>query len=217
MTAHSTASTPATRATPGGLTGLLLTAGILAGPLYLASVAVQALTRDGCDLGWVQIATFVVTGLLFVASAIGLRRALDPATVRGRRWGPLLVGVLGAGMVAAGLFPADPVDGFPPGTPTGPPSTVSPTGLVHFAVSSVAFVALAAACFVFSRRFAAAGQRGWARLSLAVGAVFLASWLSVFVFAGAPAANVALAVGIALALIWTGLLAAHVRNRSGTV
>lgn len=214
MTAHSTASTPATRATPGGLTGLLLTAGILAGPLYLASVAVQALTRDGFDLrrhpasvlsngdlGWVQIATFVVTGLLFVASAIGLRRALDPATVRGRRWGPLLVGVLGAGMVAAGLFPADPVDGFPPGTPTGPPSTVSPTGLVHFAVSSVAFVALAAACFVFSRRFAAAGQRGWARLSLAVGAVFLASWLSVFVFAGAPAANVALAVGIALALI----------------
>ena len=31
-------------------------------------------------------------------------------------------------MIAASMFPADPVDGFPPGTPPGVPTTMSMTG-----------------------------------------------------------------------------------------
>ena len=69
----------------------LLTAGIVAGPLFLVLWALQAFTRDGFDpgrhpisllslgdLGWIQIANFVVTGALFVACAVGLRRVLHP-------------------------------------------------------------------------------------------------------------------------------------------
>ncbi len=63
------------------------------------------LTHDGFDprrhplsllsldeLGWIQITNFVVAGLLFVASAVGMRRVLHPG--RGTTWGPLLIGVL---------------------------------------------------------------------------------------------------------------------------
>src|SRR5688572_6044073 len=112
-----------------GLTRTLLTCGVVAGPLYIVVVVLQMLTRDGFD-----IATFAVSGVLSVACAIGLSRVLSPAAGRGGAWGPRLVGVFGAGMVAAAVFSADPADGFPPGTPTGPPTSISWQGGVHFLV-----------------------------------------------------------------------------------
>jgi hypothetical protein len=138
-----------------GSTRTLLTCGVVAGPLYIVVVVLQMLTRDGFDIsrhpasmlsngdqGWIQIANFVVSGLLFVACAIGMHRVLGPAAGRGGTWGPRLVGVFGAGMVAAAIFSADPADGFPPGTPAGPPPNISWHGIVHFFVAGVAFLAL---------------------------------------------------------------------------
>jgi hypothetical protein len=87
----------------------LLACGILAGPLFLAVWLLQALTRDGFDpsrhplsllslgeLGWIQIANFVVTGLLYVACAVGMWRVLHPG--RSGTWGPVLVGGFGVGL-----------------------------------------------------------------------------------------------------------------------
>jgi hypothetical membrane protein len=223
--------TTAARRAPGaavGSTRTLLTCGIVAGPLYIFVVILQMLTRDGFDIsrhpasmlsngdqGWIQIANFAVSGLLFVAFAIGLHRVLGPAAGRAGTWGPRLVGVFGAGMVSAAVFSADPADGFPPGTPAGPPTSISWHAIVHFFVAGVAFLALIAACFVFARRFAAAGRRGWAAFSTATGALFLATWISIFALQGARAANVAFAVAIALVLAWTSLLAAHRLTRPG--
>jgi Protein of unknown function (DUF998) len=72
-------------------TRALLACGVVAGPLFLAVALLQALTRDGFDLGrhplsllslgelgWIQITNFVVAGLLSVAFAVGLRRVLHP-------------------------------------------------------------------------------------------------------------------------------------------
>jgi hypothetical membrane protein len=229
--------TGATGTTSGaaGQTRTLLTCGVIAGPLYIVMVVLQMLIRDGFDitrhpasmlsngdLGWIQIATFAVSGLLFVAYAIGLGRALSAAVgtpgqegaSRGTTWGPRLIGVFGAGMVGAAIFSADPADGFPPGTPTGPPTTVSLQGMLHFLVAGVGFVALIIACFVFARRFRATHDQGWALFSTVTGTLFLATWISIFAFQGAPAANIAFALGIALALAWTSLLAAHLLARS---
>lgn len=220
-------TTAAVRAATG-FTRTLLTCGIVAGPLYIVVVVLQMLTRDGFDisrhpasmlsngdLGWIQITNFAVSGLLFVAYAVGLHRVLGPAAGRGGVWGPRLVGVFGTGMVAAAVFSADPADGFPPGTPVGPPTTMSTQGLLHFLVAGVAFLALIAACFVFARRFGAAGRRGWAAFSAVTGALFLATWISIFALQGDRAANVAFAVAIALILAWTSLLAARRLTRSG--
>jgi hypothetical protein len=118
-------------------------------------------------------------------------------------------------MVAAALFSADPADGFPPGTPVGPPLTISWHGMVHLLVAGIAFLALIAACFVFARRFAAAGRCGWAAFSTVTGALFLTTWMSVFALQGTRAANVAFAVAIALVLAWASLLAAHHLIRPG--
>jgi hypothetical protein len=103
--------------------------GVLAGPFYLAVGLAQAFVREGFDLGrhplsmlangpggWIQTANFVITGLMVIAAAAGLRRVLRP----GARALPWFLGGFGAAMIVAAAFPADPVDGFPPGTPRGP-------------------------------------------------------------------------------------------------
>jgi hypothetical protein len=200
-----------------GSTRTLLTGGLVAGPLYVVVVLAQMLTRDGFDIsrhpasmlsngdrGWIQILTFAVSGLLFIA--VGLRRVTRRAGGPGADWGPRLVGVFGAGMVAAAGFSADPADGFPPGTPTGPPTSISWTGTVHFLVAGIGFLALIAACFVFARRAAAHGRRGWAAFSAATGGLFLVTWMAVFALQGSRPANVAFALAIALALAWTSVL-----------
>lgn len=84
---------------PAAVTRSLLGYGPLAGACYLASGLAQALTRDGFDLrrhdlsllangplGWIHILTLMLTGLMTVASAIGVFRALPgAASPRGRR------------------------------------------------------------------------------------------------------------------------------------
>jgi hypothetical protein len=162
----------------------LLTAGIVAGPLFLAVWALQAFTRDGFDpgrhpisllslgqLGWIQIANFVVTGALLVGCAVGLRHVLHRG--RGGTWGPWLVGAFGAGMILAGVFVTDAGAGFPPGAPAGAPK-LSWHGALHEVGYLVALVSWTAACFVFRGRFATLGRRrGWARACVATVAAFL--------------------------------------------
>src|SRR6476660_2533095 len=134
---------------PVRITKSLLGYGVIAGPIYVLAAAVQMATRDGFDptrhaasqlangdLGWIQIATFLITGAMTIAGAVGIRRALGPG--RPSHWAAGLVGAFGVGLVVAGIFRADPSDGFPPGTPAG---MAEPTwhGMVHLAVATSGF------------------------------------------------------------------------------
>lgn len=133
------------------VTRFLLGCGVMAGPFYLTVGVGQGLLRDGFDFarhplsvlangpgGWVQTANFVLTGLLVLAAAVGIGRVLRP-TSRATTWS---LGGFGAAMIAAAIFPADPVDGFPPGTPEGFPTSISTTGLLHFVAGALTFAFL---------------------------------------------------------------------------
>jgi Protein of unknown function (DUF998) len=106
-------------------TSVLLACGLLAGPVFVGVAVGQVLLRDGFDLtrhplsllslgelGWIQVTNFVVTGLLSIAFAVGIRRVLHPG--RGGTWGPLLVGAFGVGLVLGGIFITDPSLGSHP-------------------------------------------------------------------------------------------------------
>ncbi|MEU4449477.1 DUF998 domain-containing protein [Actinosynnema sp. NPDC050801] len=151
--------------TAHGSSDCLLRAGALAGPVFLASAGVQVLTREGFDitrhpisqlstggLGWLQITTFVLAGLGALALAVGVGRA--PAEGLGRRALPILIGVFGVGLVAAGVFTMDPEHGFPVGTPDGPVARMSWHGVAHSVAAAVAFTALAIAAVVLTVRHA---------------------------------------------------------------
>jgi hypothetical protein len=156
----------------------LLVCGIVAGPMFLVVSLVQAYTRKGFDLarhpisllslgdlGWLQITNFVVTGILYLACAIGLRRAAQPG--RGATWGPRLVGALGVGLIAAGLFVTDAGGGYPPGAPAGAPPKISWHGMLHEVGFLIATLGMIVGCFVFARRFAALERRAWMVASIA--------------------------------------------------
>ena len=152
--------------------------GVLGPVIFVASFLVQGALRSGYEplrhpvsslslgsAGWVQMATFWLTGLLIAAYAVGLRRAGCGW------WTPVLVGLVGVGLVGAGIFAADPISGYPPGSPVSAPPTTH--GIAHQLFSTPVFTALPAAMLVMTRRFLRSGERGWARYSLLSAAALL--------------------------------------------
>lgn len=212
-----------TTGVPTHITRSLLGWGAVAGPFYVATSVVQGLTRDGFDftrhqwsllenggLGWIQVTNFALTGLMLVAFAVGLHRAL--AGGRGARWAPRLAAVFGLSLVAASIFRADPALGFPVGTPDGP-GMVTTHGILHFAAAGVGFTAIAAACFVLARRLKSDGERGLAIFSRATGIAFLGGFLCVASGAGNVAANLLFTAAVVLVFAWIAVVAVH-RYRS---
>jgi hypothetical membrane protein len=205
-------------------TKTLLSCGVIGGPLFVAAFLVEGATRANYDplrhpvssfalgdSGWTQSANFIVAGLLTLAFAAGLRRALRSG--KGSTWGPLLVGVWAVGLLGAGVFVTDPVSGYPPGAPDRL-AGYSWHGALHDLFSGPAFVALAAACFVFGRRFAARGERGWAVYSAVSGLVFVITFVLASAGFGQAASLVDMAgllqrVAVAVGFGWLTLLAVH--------
>jgi hypothetical protein len=204
----------------GRVTRSLLGYGVIAGPIYVAAVLVQALIRPGFDLarddasllsngslGWIQIVTFLITGLMVIACAVGIRRALLDG--RGAVWGPRLLAVFGLGMIGAGLFVADPMNGFPAGAPAGRPEAISVHGMLHLVAAGIGFLCFVAACFVFARRFASQHHRAWSGFSLVTGVAFLAAFGGLASGSTSPVVVLAFWAGLLLAWVWLGALAVH--------
>ncbi len=211
------ASSPAlTSASPA--TSRLLTCGVIAGPLFIIVALLQAFVRDGFDVarhpvsmlalgdaGWIQIANFVITGALFVACAVGMRRVLQPGPAG--TWGPVLIGLFGVSLIGGGVFMSDPALGFPPGTPEGPPAVLSVHGILHGIAFAIGMSSLIAAFFVFARRFAAAHDRGWFRYSIGSGVAFVA----LFVVGMATSDFRILGIAIIVGWTWASLTAARLQ------
>lgn len=200
-------------------TRFLLRCGMVVGPLYLGVALVQAFVRDGFDLsrhplsvlangpeGWVQTVNFVVTGVLLLATAVGFARALGRPS-RGVTW--CLAGY-GLAVLAAAMFPADPVDGFPPGTPEGFPTSISTTGLIHFAAGALGFTLLGISCLFAARALSRRQMPGLSWLSLASGLVVL------FGFFGGMALPIGIAgiwLTVVVGWIWLGVVSYRLHDR----
>lgn len=206
------------------ITGSLLGYGVVAGPFYVLVSLAQAVVRDGFDLtrhdwsllangagGWIQIANLVLTGLMVVAASIGYRRALCGGP--GQRWVPRLLATYGVGLVGAGIFRADPMAGFPAGTPDGPPVTFTVHGLLHVVSGGIGFLALILATFVLAKRFRREGRRGRASASVATGVAFLAGFIGIASGSSTPAVILAFTAAVLLVSAWLSSSSAHLYRR----
>ncbi|WP_158894408.1 DUF998 domain-containing protein [Amycolatopsis anabasis] len=217
-------------------TRVLLSCGIAGPALFLLLFHLDAVTRAGYDLwrhgpslmmtgdrGWFQVANFVVTGVLMLACAVGLRRAVR--TGRGSVWGPPLVAVYGVGMICTGWFRTDPEEGYPPGTPwdrlPGGNYLSSWQHGAHTLSVLVMFTAATVACFVFARRFAAEpGGRPWAVGLVGTGVMAPLILGSGIVISDEP--DLALLDGvfgrliIPLGLVWAALVPLRLATRTAT-
>ncbi len=163
----------------------LLCCGLAAGPVFVTVFLIDGATREGYrpsrhpvsslalgPRGWVQAANFAVTGTLFLAGAAGLRRADDRAL--SARAGQALIGAAGAGLIGSAVFTADPVSGYPPGTPD---ALVRPsrTGMAHTLAAVPVFAGLPAAALTCSWHSFRAGQRGFGLYCAATATAMLAT------------------------------------------
>lgn len=209
---------PPSELTADRITRSLLGYGVIAGPLYVVTSLIQAVTRDGFDLrrhawsqlalggpGWIQTTDFVVTGLMVIAFAVGLRRALSTGV--GATWSPRLIAVFGLSLVVAGVFHVDPGAGFPVGVAASP--TISTSGLVHFVAGGVGFAALAAGLLVLARRLAGEGVMGRARACRITAPLFLLAFLGMASGQLGDAGIPAFVVGVVAVLILLSTLAVH--------
>src|SRR3954462_9016242 len=147
----------------------LLTCGVVGPSIFILVFLAAGALREGYDpmrhlvstlalggSGWIQIANFIVTGTLLIAFAVGLRPALR--RFGGGVWAPLLIGMVGVGLIGAGVFLSDPINGYPPGTPLTPVATTH--GTLHNLMSLLVFLGLPAACLVVAYRAGKTGSRG---------------------------------------------------------
>jgi hypothetical protein len=192
--------------THAAVTRSMLGWGVVVGPLYLLVGLSQALTRDGFDLGsqqlsllmlgdqgWVQQTNLLAAGVMALVAAGGMRRVLGAE--RAGRLVAALVAIFGLGMIGSGLFPPDPVNGFPPASEGGP---VSGSGISHLAFGAVQFATLATACFVAAHVSDRSGHAIHRRVSTASGIVILTGFIG-----GAGLSQMTIGV----VLLWIAVLA----------
>ncbi|MGI9058610.1 MAG: DUF998 domain-containing protein [Ktedonobacteraceae bacterium] len=157
---HAMGQNPATR--------FLIAGGAIGSLLFIIVFLIEGATRPGysawhnyvsslslSDQGWMQIANFLICGLLTLGFAIGLRQVLR--TGQSSVWGPILPGVFSLALIVSGLIVTDPSLGYPAGTHSRGPQTLH--GTIHGVAGLITFSSLAIASFVMARCFA--GDPNW--------------------------------------------------------
>ncbi|MFI5255205.1 MAG: DUF998 domain-containing protein [Candidatus Limnocylindrales bacterium] len=208
-------------------TKTLLATGLIGPPLFVIVFLVFGAKRPGYDPGhdfvslfslgdggWMQMANFIVGGLLIGTFGGALHRVMPSGA--GSRWGPVLIEIAGLGLILAGIFSTDPAQGYPPGAPLGLPTNgTSMTANVHFLAAFLFFGGLILAAFVLARRFRAAGESGWFGYSVASAIGVLVFYAAALVLAGGAEATAATGgvagwlqrAAIVSGLAWSFLLA----------
>lgn len=163
---------------------LLLGAGLAGSVLFTATFAIDGALRRGYGSlrqpmsalslgpgGWVQVANFIVFGVLTCASAWGWRATLAPAL--GAVWYPRLKLAAGLMFITAGVFSQDPAPGFPAGDRA--PAVASVHAQIHNVAAVASLAATVAAMFVLACRLRREPRwRGWGSYAGLTGTVMIA-------------------------------------------
>jgi hypothetical protein len=133
-------------------------AGFLAPVLFVGLFTLLGALRPGYDplstyvsalslgpQGWIQIANFIVLGLLLLVFSRGV--AAEFQSGKASRWGLILLTIMGALFVVSGPFVMDPMY-----TPT---SESSVHGIIHGLAGGIIFIMMPITCFIYLRRFRA--------------------------------------------------------------
>ena len=161
----------------------LLRCGAAAGPLFISAFTIEGERRPDYKplrhpvsslalggRGWVQVANFAATGMLYLAGAVGFSRSSDSDGCG--RLGAAALGLTGLGLLGSAAFRTDPVSGYPPGTPDTP-SKPTVTGSLHTVAALPIFLGIPAVALACAWRFHRAGRQGWALYSAATGVSML--------------------------------------------
>jgi hypothetical protein len=166
------------------VTDALLLTGLAAAVLFVMVLVIEGALRPGYDpiyhtgselelgaRGWIQRTNFIIMSAGMFAFAAGVQRSLDSTS------GPLLLAVFGSGLIIAGVFPPDPVRGYPPGAPIDREAALSRGAKIHDVSGPIMFLALLAASVALANQLGG-GWRLYTMLTAGIGFV-LTVWTAV--------------------------------------
>lgn len=196
-------------------TKILLISGIIAGPLFTLSWLIAGATREGYsplrhpisslsigNLGWTQITTFLVVGILLLGFAVGLMRVTKSQGVS--VWGARIIALCAIGLIGAGLFVSDPLSGYPSGLHTLRENR-SLFGILHDLFSAFLFIGYPVAAYKFARIFIKKKETGWTVYTIVSGLAFICFFIITSVGFGQTAGFVdygGLFQRITLTILW---------------
>jgi hypothetical protein len=199
------------------VTRSLLGWGVVAGPFYILVGLVLAFTRSGFDLsrhalslltlgdlGWLQRGNLALTGLMVVAAALGILRAIRNG--RGLAIG-VLTGVDGVALILSAVFVPDPVTGFPPGSQGG---VMTGSGVLHLVFGAVGFVAIAAASVAHGVWCRSIGNARSATASFVLGDVVVLGFSCGAALATSPVGITLLWLAVLAQFAWLALASAQI-------
>lgn len=168
-------------------TNILLFCGAIACPLFIVTVLIEGAIRPNYnsllyplsslsigDTGWTQISNFIFTGTLLVIFSFGLKQVCK--SDKEKFQGPLLIRLVGFGLIGAGVFVTDPIFGYP----TDKPLVLRQFtfhGHLHDGFSMLVFICLPWACFVFRKYFIAKAKKNWANYSAFTGYAMIVTFI----------------------------------------
>lgn len=197
---------------------LMLWAGIAAAIIFVAVTVVEIVARPGFSIqrhaismlslgerGWVMMATFILSGLLVLAFALGFWQTSGALITA------ILFGIYGLGLVLAGIFPAPAGLGFPPGTPDDMQPVMDRGATIHSIAFMLAFGALILSCFALGIHF-------WQQGAMGLGIIVILTGLAIPVFIGTGMASIiptGVAFYIAAVLAWLPIIIAAWHHMRG--
>jgi hypothetical protein len=140
-------------------------AGMLGASVFVCVFLIEGALRPGYDpvsmfvselslgpRGWIQITSFLITGICYMLFAWGLAAVFNER--KSARLGWILIGLIGIGFLISGPAVMDPT-----GTPT---ASMTVSGLVHSITGALVFLLMPLSAYVFLHRFR--GDERWRSL-----------------------------------------------------
>jgi hypothetical protein len=162
---------------------LLLICGAISGIIFTLSWMIQEAFKVGYnplmvpisslaigELGWIQSATFLISGVTLIFFAYGLEKIRKNKGFS--KWIVIFLAIGGIGLIGAGCFVTDPMNGFPPGTSETALETTL-TGTLHQLFSILLFIGLPVAMALFSKYFLKVKNRKWWIYSVSSAILFI--------------------------------------------
>ncbi|MCL2157591.1 MAG: DUF998 domain-containing protein [Methanobrevibacter sp.] len=188
----------------------LILCGVIAGLFFTISWIIQGAFREGYNpvmapvsslsigpVGWIQVATFLITGVLIVFFAYGLLKITkeekevddvekevikeeveEEEIVKEEKnngipiWGPILLLVCGIGLIGAGCFTTDTTTGYSEAKAIVKDNP-SFSGPIHKFFAGFLFFGLPLATFIFGNYFSSKNKKNWMIYSFLTGILFL--------------------------------------------